>query len=252
MCQTDSGDMWLGTRTGHMCIKQIDSGRSKDVIRAHNGPIHAILFVPSLSKDQTQTNGYIWTTSRSGSIRLWDEKTQKQQSILQGHAGAVSTMLLVNTMAEPVYYHVWSFGYHDGTVCIWEPKKGTLLKHIDSRYGIRCACQCNETVWAGANDGTLCVFHISGRKWSSWPSHRGAITDIKALPKHDQVWSVGVDGTLCIWHCRDAQLLFRFQHPDNFVLTSLAVCPLEKTIWCSGTRNQGSGFVASNNNTNNG
>ena len=123
---------------------------------------------------------------------------------------------------------------HDGTVRLWNPSSGRLVRalHADPKSVSAVAFSTNGQVLATANkNGTVGLWEVaSGHAEKPLDGQQASVTSV-AFSRDDRLADGSADGTVQIWNARSRQALQTIRSPKaTQMVTSVAFDPSGRTL----------------------
>lgn len=102
-------------------IYNVLDGRENVVLRGHKNRLLAAAF--------TSDDAQVLTGSMDRTIRFWDSETGKEKHVIQNDSGITS----IDILQDGKHFVT---GHADGTICLWDLEKKTLLRSMKENNGI--------------------------------------------------------------------------------------------------------------------
>jgi WD40 repeat protein/serine/threonine protein kinase len=162
----------------------------------HKGITRSVAFSPNEST--------IASASDDATIILWDARTGKLRTTLDGHKDLV-TSVAFNTDGTTL-----ASGSFDTTVCLWETKTGKLCKKLlgqPTQKVCGVAFSRDGSKIASANeDGTIVLWDAKDfRSIESLVADTTAVNGVAFSPDGKRIASGGDDGTVRVWDIGDIE-----------------------------------------------
>ncbi len=171
----------------------------------------------------------IASASDDATIILWDAKTGKLRTTLDGHKDLV-TSVAFNTDGTTL-----ASGSFDTTVCLWETKTGKLRgellgKRTQKVCGV--AFSLDGSKIASANeDGTIVLWDAKDfRSIRSFVGPTTAVNGVAFSPDGKRIASGGDDGTVRVWDVENGQKLLEFSAFNKRIINRVAFSPNGRII----------------------
>ncbi len=188
---------------------------------------------------------------------VWDLRTGKLVSRLQGHRGALVMMAF-----SPIDNRIVT-GAMESRAIIWDARTGELLRELDDRSGPVQACRFSSDgkfVIAGYGDNSCRIWDANdGKLLSTLVGHNGRVRDIRINPDQTRFVSWALDDKGIVWDFAsplahqllvlggDSRLLQAHWSPDGRdIITSWSDGSVK--VWSGATREDLDKFVGNGDN----
>ena len=134
-----------------------------------------------------------------GTVRVWDLATDREQAVLTGHQGGVSSVAVTADAVRAV-----SGGHDDGTVRVWDLATGRAAAVLTGHQGGVSSVAVTAdgaTAVSGGRDGTVRVWDLAtDREQAVLTGHQGGVSSVAVTADAVRAVSGGHDdGTVRVW-----------------------------------------------------
>ena len=193
-------------------------------LERHSGGAWSVSFSP---------NGeLIATSSRTGTVKLWNKHGQKLKS-LKGESDNVSSISFISFSPDS---RMIAAASKDGTVKLWdiESEEFKILRgHSDWVYSVSFSPD-GETIASGSKDNTVRLWNREGKELKTLRGHKDRVYSVRFSPDGETIASGSKDNTVRLWNRQGQPLQVLKGHSDW--VYSIGFSPDGKSI-ISGCRN---------------
>lgn len=174
------------------------SGREARIVTVAHGRTSIRLVHPGeiTSLDFSEDGRKVVTGGRDRLARIWDARSGRRLSELEGHSGQV-----LDVAFSPLGTEV-ATASTDGTARIWDAATGELVAplfgHTDFVRTIDFGPD-GLSVVTSSDDGTARTWALNGRRLATFAGHSARVSDALFSADGAAVATVGEDGTVRVW-----------------------------------------------------
>ncbi|MEH1168986.1 NB-ARC domain-containing protein [Micromonospora sp. CPCC 205539] len=217
---------WLATagRDGRVRIWDAATGRERARLIGHTGLVSMVVIAPDGTWFATAgSEGGKLEGVGDDTVRIWDTLTGRERTLLTGHVGAVSVVVIA-----PDGSWLATAG-PDGTVRIWDPISGQesarLAGHTRDVTAMVVSPDGSWLATAG-RDGTVRIWDASADGRSQTTGHVGRLRAMTVAPNGTWLVTAGRDGSVRIWDATSGRERAALTgHPSGFSQSPMVIAP---------------------------
>jgi WD40 repeat protein len=176
--------------------RAVQASHFKQFLTGHQGTIFRVIFVDG---------NRVATTSKDGTVKLWDAFSGEELQTLSGHQGSVFGVSSSDAGSR------LASGGEDGTVKIWDALSGaelqTLTGHQGSVFGVASSND-GSRLASGGEDGTVKIWDPESEEvLRTLSGHRESVFDLVFSPDGALLATGSKDRTAKIWDVESGKLL---------------------------------------------
>ena len=212
------GRMATGYEDGTVKLLNMETREPSSVFKICASPVFALAFSPD---DQTLAAG-----CADGKIELWDTRTQKSPITLNGHSGAVRSLVFSSDGKL-------ASGGEDKTVRVWDRITGHQLWMSDSHQdGISAVAFSSDAkkLASASKDQTVKLWDVgTAKELVTLAGHKFGVMAVAFSPDGKTVATGGEDKTIKLWDPNTGQERITFTRHEGPV-AAVAFSPDGKTL----------------------
>uniref|UniRef100_A0A3Q3VN16 Apoptotic protease-activating factor 1 n=1 Tax=Mola mola TaxID=94237 RepID=A0A3Q3VN16_MOLML len=189
----------LGQEDGTVQVLEVPSGKVLATLLGHTKTVLHCQF--------SQNGQTLFTSSEDTTIRIWSWQSGECK-VLQGHKEQVRCFLLLSNSSVDTRLLSWSF---DGSVKMWDIKKGEKLQDIEAHQGAILSCHISP-------DGCLFATTSADRTAKLWcceswqcvhtlRGHQECVRSCRFSWENQRLATGDDNGEIRLWNVKDGSLL---------------------------------------------
>ncbi|KAI9137687.1 WD40-repeat-containing domain protein [Paraphysoderma sedebokerense] len=125
-----------------------------NVLRGHDTSVCCLSISGGYGDDESDVE--VWSGSADKSVRRWDLKSLKPDTMLN-HPDFVKSLVLIHENSYVVT------GCRDGIIRVWNTATEELTKEVEGHFDeVSCLCLIDDTVYSASLDGTIRRWKVKG------------------------------------------------------------------------------------------